>query len=163
MAKDLLGRMDQPFVACGAGRGAEDAVGRQATSAGAATTEGEAASVLVDVRKFFDKFMRDVWRAFPQTSQVEEGEFLAAMRARGVCQGFGDSGAVVDECWAAPVRCVSVHSLQGWSCTSLTSPSLRTRQLRPPGGRGRLGAVLWLTRLPTVGGPCTSWRWPEPP
>ena len=39
MAKDLLRRMDQPFIACGAGRGTEEVVWRQATSAEAATTE----------------------------------------------------------------------------------------------------------------------------
>ena len=59
MANELLRRMDQPFIACGAGRGTEEVVWRQATSAEAATSEGEAASVLVDVRKFYENFQLD--------------------------------------------------------------------------------------------------------
>ena len=60
MAKELLRKMDQPFIACGAGRGTEEVVWRQATSAEAATSEGEAASVLVDVRKFDENFKLEV-------------------------------------------------------------------------------------------------------
>ena len=58
------------------------------------------------------------------------------MRARGVCQGFGDSGAVVDECWATPVRCVSVHSLQGVELHLTDKPEPQDPAATAPRGQG---------------------------